>query len=179
MKAGTLIITLALALAFMLPGPKAQAGLDININIDIMPLKVKSDPVVVPIFGTMVYLMTGTPMGENVLFFGGFWYRESGGKWYKSNDVKGNKWGHVPPGHVPKEIRGLPSGYKKVSADQPRIKNTELKQNWKNWEKEKRWEKKGKKKTSVGDVNNAYQKGKDAKKLNDKMKGKKKKGKYF
>ena len=180
MKTGTLIITMALVLAFMLPGTMAQAGLDINININVMPLKVKSNPEVVPIFGTTVYLMIGTPKNENVLFMNGFWYREKDGKWFKSKDVKSNKWGKVPPGQVPKEIRGLPSGYKNVSDDQPRIKNTELKQNWNKWQKEKRWQKKEKKKPSLNDANNAYQQGKDAKKLGDKMKGKKKKkGKYF
>lgn len=171
------IIAIVLAVVFAMVGmaPEAHAGFDVNLNInlDLTPMKVKSDPVVVPILGTLVYLVLDMP--EDVLFFGGFWYRQKDGNWYKTDDIRG-KWKRVPPGHVPKDIRGLPSGYKKVGPDQPRIKHKELKRNWKKWEKEKHWKNKGGKKgkggPDSGDLKDAYDKGKKGKELKDKGRNK-------
>jgi hypothetical protein len=95
---GFLLIT---ALAMAAP-VQSTAGWDISINIPFPGLYYYA-PAVVPAPGPYVY---GAPVVAP-MFYGGYWYRPSGGRWLISAQVAG-PWYGIGIESVPREVIRVP-----------------------------------------------------------------------
>ena len=72
--------------------------------------------VVIP--GTYVYLIPDIDM--DVFFFSGFWYRPSGGHWFRGCSYNG-PWAYWPDDRVPRPLLSLPPDYRRVPPGYRRI----------------------------------------------------------
>ncbi|OGW40581.1 MAG: hypothetical protein A2010_01660 [Nitrospirae bacterium GWD2_57_9] len=100
------------------------------------PLVIPVPPPVVLIPGTYAYFAPG--LDEDLVFYRGYWYRPYRGGWYRASNYSG-PWGFVPGNRMPRVLIDLPPGYRNLRGEH--IPHGELKKNWKNWEREKRWDK--------------------------------------
>jgi hypothetical protein len=143
--------------------PAARGQVSVNVNIGLPVVKLDDDPVMVFIPGTYIYFISDN--GADIFFYQGHWWRLHKGLWHRAGHHRGPwtviKAKAVPYGllHLPKDWRSLPPGH-------PSFKSSIMKQNWKQWEKEKHWDKKEQK-----------QENKQSKKPNDKFARPKGKGK--
>jgi hypothetical protein len=79
----------------------------------------------------------------DVLFFQGYWWRPYEGRWYRSRDYKG-RWRYVEHRSIPRGLRALPQDYRhRLSPGYERIPHRDVQRNWKKWEKEKYWDRRG------------------------------------
>jgi len=140
---------LVLYMALTLPAQVAVAGIDIDVDINLRvppppPLLLPAPPLMIPLLlpipGAAIYLAADVP--DNLIFHSGYWYRQRENIWFRA-EVYNGEWSRIPPGHVPKSLRNLPENFKDKAYGQPRIKHRELKRNWKKWDKENKWKKKG------------------------------------
>jgi hypothetical protein len=98
---GSLLIT---ALALSAPAQSA-AGWDISINIPFPGLfYYYAPPVMAPAPGPYVY---GAPVAVSPMFYGGYWYRPSGGQWFISAQV-GGPWYNIAVSSVPMAVMQVP-----------------------------------------------------------------------
>lgn len=134
-----LIIAMVFAGSVLLPKP-GFSGVDVSIGINV-PLPVfvfPAPPAVVFIPGTYVYAVPDVDI--DIVFFGGYWYRPHSGYWYRAKSYNG-PWVYIVPERVPGVLLKLPPGYRNIPPGHQRIPYGQLKKNWKNWEKEKYWDK--------------------------------------
>lgn len=120
-------------------GSLAQAEVNVNINVGIPAVRVSSDPVMTVIPGTYIYFITES--SEDIFFYQGYWWRPYKGRWHRANGFNG-PWVFVKPGRVPPGMLKLPSGWRKLPPGHPSVKHSQVKNSWKQWEKEKHWDKK-------------------------------------
>jgi hypothetical protein len=135
---------LALVLAFPIP---TIARVDVGISISLPPPVVfVSPPEVVIIPETNVYFVPDLDM--EIFFYGGWWWRPWEGRWYRSRSY-GSGWAYYRS--VPSFYRGMPSSWrddyrehrwKGHPWDHQRIPHQQVQRNWRNWEKNRHWEKK-------------------------------------
>jgi hypothetical protein len=131
----------ALVLTLMVCRPVA-AGVDVNINIQVPPpIAIVAPPPLVLIPGTYAYF--APDMDVDIIFFQGFWYRPFRGGWYRADDYNG-RWVLVPSKRVPLVIMNLPPNWKRIPPGHQRIPHSQVKSNWKAWERDKYWDKKEK-----------------------------------
>jgi len=74
-------------------------------------------------------------ISADLVFYKGAWYRRHGGNWYRAGGHNG-PWRFVPPGQVPKSLRGLPGDLKQGVRGRNRVKHKEMEKNWRQWEKQ-------------------------------------------
>lgn len=125
------------ALALMLLPAETRAGIDINIGIKV-PLPevvIASPPAVVVIPGTYVYFAPDVEV--DIFFYRGHWFRTHKGKWYSSGDYNG-PW--IVITDVPSVFADLPPGFRDIPPGHQRIPYGQLKKNWKDWEKSRKWD---------------------------------------
>lgn len=134
MKRMVFFLLLAGALASL-----AVAEVNVNINIGIPAIKVSPDPVMTVIPGTYIYFITESP--DDVFFYQGFWWRLHKKRWHRADGFNG-PWVFLKPAKVPPGLRKLPPGWRKLPPGHPVLKHSQVKNSWKQWEKEKRWDKK-------------------------------------
>jgi len=128
------------ALFFVLTGSATQseAGVNVNVGNNLPAFRFAAPPDVVVIPGTYVYMVPDIDV--DVLFYQGDWWRPYEGHWYRSQDYNG-QWSYMEPGRVPSGLRGLPQDYRHhLSPGYGRISHGDVKRNWKQWEKEKHWD---------------------------------------
>lgn len=101
------------------------------------PLAFASPPDVALIPGTYAYFIPG--IGEDIAFYGGYWYRPWHGHWYRSVSYAG-PWGFVAIGAVPSVIVSLPAGWRSTYHGYRPIPHAEFHNNWQRWERERHWE---------------------------------------
>jgi hypothetical protein len=130
------LLLLLLAAAFV---PAARAGVDVNINIGLPAVKVDDDPVMVFIPGTYIYFIAGHD--ADIFFYQGYWWRHHNGRWYRAGQHRG-PWAFYKTGRVPPGLLRLPKDWRKLPPGHPSFKSSVMKQSWKQWEKEKHWDKK-------------------------------------
>jgi len=167
----TLSFVLCLALTLPTGVAKAGSGIDVDINLKVPPpppLLLPAPPLMVPlpllIPGPAIYLAPEAP--EDLIFHSGYWYRQREHMWFRA-EVYNGQWSRIPPGHVPKSLRDLPENLKDNAYGQPRIKHSELKRKWKQWDKEGKWKKKkgkGRKRANNGSYDDDKDKGKSNRK---------------
>lgn len=116
-----------------------MAGVNVNLNIGLPPVYTFSGPpelVVIP--NTYVYFAHGIDI--DIVFYRGYWYRPYNDYWYRSSGYNGT-WRHIGRERVPKHIINLPPDYRGMYRDHPRIPHRHVHGNWRQWEKERYWNK--------------------------------------
>jgi hypothetical protein len=97
------------------------------------PYTFAAPPDVVPIAGTSAYFVPG--IGVDILFYGGYWYRSFGGRWFAAPSYNG-PWMFVPGPRVPRVFFSLPAGWRRVPRGYHPIPHAELHRNWQRWDRE-------------------------------------------
>jgi len=139
MRTWCLLIVGALLLVLIAAAPQSEAGVNVNINLPAIGFAAPPDLVVIP--GTYVYIVPD--VAADVLFFQGYWWRPYEGHWYRSRDYRG-PWGYIGPARIPGGLRALPQDYRhRLSPGYERLHYVDVQRNWKQWEKEKHWDRKG------------------------------------
>ena len=116
-----------------------NAELNININIGPPPVYViPAPPEVVVIPRTYVYYVPNIEV--DIIFYQGYWYRPHKEYWYRSMDYNG-PWVYIVREKIPVVILNLPLDYRHIPPGHRDIPYGQLKKEWKNWEKEKYWDK--------------------------------------
>lgn len=131
------------ALLLILTGyaTQSEARVSVNIGVNLPAYRFAAPPEVVVIPGTYVYMVPDIDV--DVLFFQGYWWRPYEGHWYRSRDYRGS-WRYVEPRRIPRGLRELPQDYRqRLSPDYDRVPHRDLQRNWKKWEKEKYWDRRG------------------------------------
>lgn len=134
------ISSLLLVLTANVPLSEAM-GERVSIGINLPAVRFAAPPAVVVIPGTYVYMVPDVDV--DVFFYQGYWWRPYEGRWYRSRDYNGS-WGHVEPNRIPGGLRALPQDYRhRLSPQYERIPHEDVKRNWKKWEREKYWDRRG------------------------------------
>ncbi|MDQ7787389.1 MAG: hypothetical protein RDU01_07255 [Thermodesulfovibrionales bacterium] len=131
------------ALLFVVTGAatQSQAEVNVNIGVNLPAYTFAAPPHVVVIPGTYVYMVPDIDV--DVLFFQGYWWRPYEGRWYRSRNYKGS-WRYAAPSNIPRGLRELPQDYRhRLSPGYGRIAHRDVQRNWKKWEKEKYWDRRG------------------------------------
>lgn len=140
---GALLLTLVITV----PIP-ALAGVDVNISIGLPPLIVFAAPpelIVLP--DTYVYV--APEIDVDLFFWNGWWWRLWEGRWYRSHYYDRN-WGYY--NRVPSFYFDVDPGWRGYYRDRnwyghrwdyERIPHQRLRQNWKSWQNNRHWEKRG------------------------------------
>lgn len=135
--AGALLIAPGLFLPI-----EAGAGMNLNIGINLAPSPyvIPEPPPVAVIPGTYVYY--APDIAVDILFYGGYWYRPVEGRWYRARSYNG-PWGYIVTNRVPGALLHLPRDYRHARPVNERIPYGQLKKNWRQWERERHWERAG------------------------------------
>ena len=141
MRKSCLMVIGALLLVLAGSAIQSEAGVNVNIGVNLPAYRFAAPPEVVVIPGTYVYMVPDIDV--DVLFFQGYWWRPYEGHWYRSRDYKGS-WRYVESGRIPRGLRELPQDYRhRLSPGYERIPHGDVQRNWKKWEKEKHWDRRG------------------------------------
>ncbi len=138
------LAALSFVLLIAIVGPVAGlAGVNVNVNINapLAPLALAAPPPVAPIPGIYAYFAPDVEV--DIIFYEGSWYRPHEGRWYQADEYNGS-WRPVPHDRVPSVLHHLPPNYRHTQPGQERISYSQVKKNWKTWEKEKHWDKRDK-----------------------------------
>ena len=134
-------ILLALLLVFPVPTP---ARVDVGVSISLPSIVFSAPPLMVVIPETNVYAVPDSDV--DIFFYGGWWWRPWEGRWYRSRNYDSG-WAHYRS--VPSFYRGIPSDWKNNYRERrwkghewkyERIPHEQVQRNWRNWEKNRRWE---------------------------------------
>jgi len=161
----TKIAILVTILAGSLSVPSLMADVDVNINVNLPVVQMKDEPVMAVIPGTYIYFIYGYE--HDFFFYGGYWWRFHHNYWYRANNYNG-PWKMRKTKYVPLPLTRIPSDWRKMTVANSGFKYQEVKKNWKQWEKEKRWDKKQDKKEIKQEIREEKQDKKNDKKKNDK-----------
>ena len=141
MRKSCLLVIGALLLVLTDAATQSEAEVNVNVGINLPAIRFAAPPDVVVIPGTYVYMVPDIDV--DILFFQGYWWRPYEGRWYRSRDYKGS-WRYVAPASIPRGLRALPQDYRhSLSPGHERIPHGDVKRNWKKWEKEKYWDRRG------------------------------------
>jgi hypothetical protein len=141
MRKSCLLVIGALLLVLTGAATQSEAGVNVNIGINLPAIRFAAPPDVVVIPGTYVYMVPDIDV--DVLFFQGYWWRPYEGRWYRSRDYKGS-WRYIEPRRIPRGLRALPQDYRhRLSPGYERIPHRDVQRNWKKWDREKYWDRRG------------------------------------
>ena len=141
MRKSCLLFIGALLLVLTGSATQSEAGVSVNVGVNLPAIRFAAPPAVVVIPGTYVYMVPDIDV--DVLFFQGYWWRPYEGQWYRSRDYQG-RWSHVAPARIPSGLRALPQDYRhRLSPGHERIPHRDVQRNWKKWEKDKHWDRRG------------------------------------
>jgi hypothetical protein len=113
-------------------------GVSVNTGNMLPLIRFAAAPELVVIPGTYIYIVPD--IDAEVLFFQGNWWRPYEGRWYRAEDYNG-PWSALESGRVPGGLTVLPLEYRQhQSPGYRRIPHEELRRNWKQWEREKHWD---------------------------------------
>ena len=113
-------------------------GVNVNVESNLPANRFAAPPDLVVIPGTYIYMVPD--IAVDVLFYQDYWWRPYEGRWYRSQDYNG-QWSYVEPGRIPGGLRALPQDFRhRLSPGYERISHGEMKRNWKQWEREKHWD---------------------------------------
>jgi len=141
MRKSWLLVIVALLLVLTGSATQSEAGVHVNIGVNLPAVRFAAPPEVVVIPGTYVYMVPDIDV--DILFFHGYWWRPYEGQWYRSRDYRGG-WRHIEPEKIPFGLRELPHDYRhRLSPGYERIHQRDVQRNWKKWEKERYWDKRG------------------------------------
>ena len=139
MRTPRLLAIGALLLALTVFATQSEARVDVNVNLPGITFAAPPELVVIP--GTYVYMVPD--IEADVLFYQGYWWRPYEGRWYRSRDYR-RGWSYVDSRRIPGGLRSLPQDYRhRLSPGHERVPQGDVRKNWKKWEKEKHWDKRG------------------------------------
>ena len=146
MKRITLIALLVLGAMLMIGmnyPQEATAGVNINIGINVPPPPPLVVPAPPPIFVIpQIYVYFPPDVDVDIFFYHGYWYRPYQGYWYRSGSYNG-KWVYIASERVSRVLIDLPPDFRRVPPRYRHIPHGEFKKNWKQWDRDKYWEKHG------------------------------------
>lgn len=127
-------------LCFVVSMPLLSAAGDVSINIGVAlpPLEFAAPPdvVVVPSGTSYVYMVPETP---GIYFYGGYWYRTYGDRWYRSNIYSG-PWAYIRTSRIPRFIIDVPPDYyRHLPPEYHRIHYGDLHRDWRRWDRGRYW----------------------------------------
>ena len=143
-----LLGTLFLALASIVPN-QAMAELNISIGVSLPPLiqfRAPPDVIVIP---DTDYVYAVPDIGVDMYFWNGWWWRLWEGRWYRSHYYD-RGWGYY--GNVPSFYFDVDPGWRRYYRDRDwyghrwdyqRIPNRQLQRNWRTWNTNRYWERRG------------------------------------
>ena len=141
MRKSCLLVISALLLVLTGTATQSEAGVNVNVGINLPAIRFAAPPDVVVIPGTYVYIVPDIDV--DVLFFQDYWWRPYEGRWYRSRNYKGS-WRYVEPRRIPRGLRALPQDYRhRLAPGYERIPHRDVQRNWKKWEREKYWDRRG------------------------------------
>jgi hypothetical protein len=88
--------------------------------------------------GTYAYYVADVDV--DFFFYQGYWYRPHLGRWYRSTQYNGT-WTYVATNRVPRVLREVPDTYRRVPPSSSRLPHNDVQRNWRNWERERYWDK--------------------------------------
>ena len=139
--------TMLLALVIVVPIP-TMAGVDIHVSIPLPPPIVFAAPpelIVIP----ETYAYVAPDIDVDLFFWNGWWWRLWEGRWYRSHYYN-RGWGYY--NNVPSFYFDVDPGWRGYYRDHnwyghrwdyERIPNQRLQQNWKSWQNDRHWERRG------------------------------------
>ncbi len=101
---------------------------------------ITSEPELIVIPGTYVYYVKADD--NDIFFYQGFWWRQWSNEWYRSGSYSG-PWHRVHPRRVPHGITRIPPRWRETREDNVRVRWHDVRKNWREWERNKHWEKRG------------------------------------
>ena len=127
-------------LCFVVSMPLLSAAGDVSISIGVAlpPLEFAAPPdvVVVPSGTSYVYMVPDTP---GIYFYGGYWYRTYGDRWYRSNIYSG-PWAYIRTSRIPRFIIDVPPDYyRRLPRGYQRIHYGDLHRDWRTWDRSRYW----------------------------------------
>jgi hypothetical protein len=105
-----------------------------RVEIQLPRLVISAPPALVVVPDSDVYF--APEVDADLLFYSGYWYRPYNNGWYRANSYEG-PW--ITIRSAPRAVRNLPNNYRRTYGSHERLPYGHVKQNWKSWEKEKRW----------------------------------------
>ncbi len=132
---------LTLALVFYPTLGVAEVNVNIGIGLPAPPrLVISAPPPVVVIPETYVYF--APDLEVDLFFYHDHWYRPYRGRWYRATAYNG-PWVFVDTVRVPRVLVHLPPNHRHLPPGHERISYQHLKKNWRNWERDRHWDKHG------------------------------------
>ena len=139
--------TILLALVFVFPIP-TMARVDVGISISLPPpIVFAAPPMLIVLPETYVYAVPD--VDADIFFYNGWWWRLWEGRWYRSHYYN-RGWRYYK--NVPSFYFDVDPGWRGYYRDRnwyghrwdyERIPHQQLRQNWKSWQNDRRWERKG------------------------------------
>lgn len=143
----TFLETLFLALVIVVPVP-TMARVDVNISIGLPPpIVFAAPPELIVLPDTYVYV--APEIDVDLFFWNGWWWRLWEGRWYRSHYYD-RSWGYY--NRVPSFYFDVDPGWRGYYRDRnwyghrwdyERIPHQRLRQNWKSWQNNRHWERRG------------------------------------
>jgi len=140
---GTILLVLVSVFPIM-----TMAAVDISIGISLPPpIEFTAPPELIVIPDTYVYV--APEIDVDLFFWNGWWWRTWEGRWYRSHYYN-RGWGYY--NNVPSFYFDVDPGWRGYYRDHnwhghrwdyERIPNQRLQQNWKSWQNDRRWERRG------------------------------------
>ncbi|MEJ2655730.1 MAG: hypothetical protein P8012_00840 [Desulfobacterales bacterium] len=119
------------------PEIAAEVNVNIGIGVPLPQVVIHAPPAVIVIPGTYAYF--APDVGVEIFFYHGYWYRPHHGHWYRARGYNG-PWRNVRHARVPHVLRDLPPDFRRTVRRHERIRYADFKNNWKTWERNKRWD---------------------------------------
>jgi hypothetical protein len=141
-----LLGTMLLALLFVLPSP-TMAQVDVGISISLPPIVFAAPPELIVLPDTYVYVVPDVDV--DIFFYNGWWWRPWEGRWYRSRYYN-RGWGHY--NNVPSFYFDIDPGWRGHYRNNnwyghrwnyERIPHRRIQQNWKSWQNNRHWERRG------------------------------------
>src|SRR4030042_446627 len=139
--------TMLLALVIVVPIP-TMAQVDIRISFPLPPpIVFVAPPELIVLPDTYVYV--APDIDVDLFFWNGWWWRLWEGRWYRSHYYN-RGWGYY--NNVPSFYFDVDPGWRGYYRDHnwyghrwnyERIPNQRLQQNWRSWQNDRRWERRG------------------------------------
>ncbi len=138
-------LLLALMFSFSLP-TMAEVNVNIGFSIPLPPvIQFREAPRMVVLPDTYIYV--APDVNVDIFFNDGWWWRPYQGQWYRSRDYNSG-WSHhrQPPSFYNGVHRHWRDDYRKHQWkghywNPERRDHREVQKNWKNWKKDRHWEK--------------------------------------
>lgn len=121
--------------AFTAPPAVAEVDVHVNIGVPLPEVVIEAPPALVVIPGTYIYV--APDIDADIVFYQDYWYRPYRGVWYISTGYNG-PWRAVR--RAPPAVLNLPPNYRRSVYNHERVPYGHVKQNWRNWERDRYWE---------------------------------------